>query len=57
VVSIVTPATSPSVLQVTSRQEIVSNNMLKRFVAQATEQRDLELTKFFPAAIEHIFIA
>jgi hypothetical protein len=57
VVSIVTPATSPSVLQVTSRQEIVSNNMLKRFVARETEQSDLELTMLFPAAIEHIFIA
>jgi hypothetical protein len=57
VVSIVTPATSPSVLQVTSRQEIVSNNMLKRFVARATERSDLELTMLFPAAIDHIFIA
>jgi hypothetical protein len=57
VVSIVTPATSPSVLQVTSRQEIFSNNMLKIFVARATEQSDLELAMLFTAAIEHIFIA
>jgi hypothetical protein len=56
VVGIVTRATSPSVLQVTSRQEIVSNSMLKRFVARATEQSDLELAMLCPAAIEHIFI-
>jgi hypothetical protein len=57
VVSIVTPATSPSVLQVTSRQEIVSNNMLKIFVARATKRSVLELTMAFPAAIEHSFVA
>jgi hypothetical protein len=44
VVSIVTPETRLSVLQVTSRQEIVSNNMLKRFVARATERSVLGLT-------------
>jgi hypothetical protein len=37
VASTVIPVTSPSVLQVTSRHEIVSNNMLRRFVARATE--------------------
>jgi hypothetical protein len=31
------PVTSPSVLQVTIRQEIVSNSMLRRFFARATE--------------------
>jgi hypothetical protein len=37
VASTVIPVTSPCVLQFTSRHEIVSNSMLRRFVARATE--------------------
>jgi hypothetical protein len=50
VASTAIPVTRHYVLQVTSRREIVSNNMLRRFVARATERRDLERTHhFFPA--------
>jgi hypothetical protein len=36
-VSTVIPVTNPSVLKFTSRHEMVSNSMLRRFVAQVTE--------------------